>query len=180
MDELSELETRRCYRQLAEQFVASLAEEEGDACYAYSEPEVSELVNEHLRGVGDPALREQAEDWIALLDSALAKAPLLPVSLLVYRGFARAGHEWRVGASFSEPGFCSTTIGRAYAGRFAERAEGGEQLFVEIALPRGTKVAPLQELAEYPSEEEILLPHGSSFEVVSLSGSCARLRLLVG
>lgn len=176
--ELNEIQTRRCYQQLAALFSASLSEEEGDACAAYSEPELADLVNEHLRGVGNPALQAEAESWIELLDSALAKAPPLPEPLLVFRGFARAAADWQPGAEFSDPGYCSTTIDRAYAERFAVRAEGDVQYLVEIELPTGTKVAPLQELAEYPSEEEIVLPRGSRFQIVSLDGGSARLRLL--
>jgi hypothetical protein len=102
----------------------------------------------------------------------------VPEPITVYRGFAVAGHEWKVGESFAEPGFCSTTIARDNAERFADRAEGGAQVLAKIDVPAGVEVAPLQELAEFPGEEELVLPRGSRFEVLATDGRTVRLRFI--
>lgn len=175
---LTDRDARPVFYALADELAASLDEEQQETVYGYSEPAVNELVNSLLRGVELEACdRAVAEDAIRVLDQVFETAPTLPQPILVHRGFA-AGRSFTVGETFTDPGFFSTTLDRSYAERFAERATGDGVVVAEIELPAGASVAPLgSDLAEYPSEEEVVLARGSSFQVVAVEPAL-RLRLL--
>lgn len=171
-------DARPVFYALAAVLAAELDDEQADTVYGYSEPAVNELVNSLLRGVELPEPdRAAAEDAIRVLDQVFSIAPALPQPFLVYRGFA-AGRSFTIGDTFTDPGFFSTTVDRAYAERFAARADGDQVVVAEIELPAGARVAALGEgLAEYPSEEEVVVNRGSSFQVLAVE-PMLRLRLI--
>lgn len=174
---------RPVFYELADQYADALDWDEQGSVFSYSQAGTSDAVNNRLRGLPLPVdldaqwAPEELDQLATDLDAAFAKAPKLPHALTVYRGFA-AGRSFNVGDTFTDPGFFSTTLDREYAERFASRA-GGEQVVVaEVELPAGSRVAPLgSELAEYPSEEEIVVPRGATFQVVATEPTL-RLRLL--
>jgi hypothetical protein len=176
---LRDRDARPLFYALSGELAEALDDDEQDTVYGYSEPAINELVDSLLRGVAlDGHNRTIAEDEIRVLDRVFTKAPALPQPIVVHRGFA-AGRSFQVGDTFTDPGFFSTTLDRDYAERFAARADGEHVVVAEVELPAGTRVAPLGDrlLAEYPSEEEVIVHRGSSFQVVSVEPEL-RFRLL--
>ena len=166
------IQTRPLYYTLAETLASSLDEETKDVLIGYSTAEeaVAGRVNGYLRGA---ALAEEeliaAKADIEQIDRALALAPRLPEPLTVYRGYAADFARFKREKIIREIGYISASLDQEVATRFARRAEGREKVVCTIDLPLNTKVAALWELAEYPSEEEVLLPRGSAMQVMAVS-----------
>lgn len=147
---------------LAREYEATLTQDEASALRSYSR-NVHKPVNGYLRGLNDDAV--VAESWVPLLDAALAKAVPAPRELRLYRSFASKQFFLRAlkkGSEFTDPGYCSTSTSFDLTKSFRESPYG---IRLEIAVPEGTRIAPLGDLADNPCELEVLLPRGSRFRV---------------
>lgn len=160
--------SRPLYYKLSEA-LASLNEEITGPLIDYSGAEIADLVNTYLRG---GFLTEEelnlAKYHIEQIDTALRGVPTLPESLTVYRGYADSTKRFVSGQIIREISYISASLDKEVAERFASRAEGERKVIAEIILPMGTHMAAMWALAEFPSEEEILLPRGMNFQVVSI------------
>jgi hypothetical protein len=136
-------------------------------------------MNEALR---DPQISEDGyKPTIDALDKAMEIAPPLSEEVVAYRGVKGNGLDFfdrlKVGDTWEDKGFTSTTIDPAIARRF-----GGEQPYYDgiifrMKLPAGTKGIfpsgyhePMYGWEADTSEAEFLMPRGSKFKVVAQRG----------
>jgi hypothetical protein len=136
-------------------------------------------MNEALR---DPQISEDGyKPTIDALDKAMEIAPPLSEEVVAYRGVKGNGLDFfdrlKVGDTWEDKGFTSTTIDPAIARRF-----GGEQPYYDgiifrMKLPAGTKGIfpsgyhePMYGWEPDTSEAEFLMPRGSKFKVVAQRG----------
>lgn len=129
-------------------------------------------INNGLR-TGEIWSDEELRDDAYNLDSAIDKAPPLPKALLVHRGIDRKTDyrvisslkSLKVGESFSDDAFSSTSTSKKTAERFTDKVR------IEIALPAGTKRAlhlSVLGVGKYGfGESEVLLPRGAGFKVLA-------------
>ena len=129
-------------------------------------------INDGLR-TGEIWSDEELRDDAYNLDSAIDKAPALPKALLVHRGIDRKTDtrvisslkSLKVGESFSDDAFSSTSTSKKTAERFTDKVR------IEIALPAGTKRAlhlSVLGAGKYGfGESEVLLPRGAGFKVLA-------------
>lgn len=135
-----------------------------------------EAINTHLRKgySGGRSIPEQIE----AIDSIIDQAPRVPQDMKVLRGihgedvFAKLEQ----GTVFEDKGFVSTTVGY---NEVATR-EGKGHYMLEIQVPKGSKGIYVQRISEFPEEEELLLPRGSRFNVISKGTTKAVLELING
>ena len=117
----------------------------------YSENEGSSDINRSLTE-GHP------NHNVKLIDSAMAKVRL-PQTTIVFRGDSHEKanpDDVKAGTTFERIGYTSTTLDRSLA-----RGWHNSLTVLKIEVPAGTPVAVPQ-----IKEAEILLPHGSSFEII--------------
>lgn len=124
-------------------------------------------------------LREgKADDpRIEHLDSAFSKASPLPEPIVVHRGFQGRGadklRKVKVGETFTDEGYSSTSLKERIARSFRKRFSSDPGQYASIIVPKGTRV-----LAGVELEKEVLLPRGSRFKVVSKSDAGIELELV--
>lgn len=127
-------------------------------------------------------LAREADDFIAGLDGAFAKAKLTE-DLVVYRGmnavrFREAFSGLRVGQSVViDQALLSTSLSKQVAGRWAGRA--AKPLILEILVPKGARALSLEPITLNKKEFELLLDRNSKFLVRELKGNTIVLELLV-
>jgi len=105
---------------------------------------------------------QQIDEIVSGLDSAFAKASL-PQPLTVYRGVPNLPETW---PTTPDKAYVSTTASREIAENFAHHGT-----VVEIDLPAGYPA-----IKGATQEQEILLPRGAQFEVVSREPYALKLR----
>jgi 2'-5' RNA ligase len=144
----------------------STAEEQAVDYYAGDDGFIS--INSALRGTSEPS--DDDEEAITHLDSAISKSRTTEPQT-VFRAATRAwGGNIPVGSRFTDFGFTSTSMTKDTAEDFSE---GGTIFSIEI--PKGSRALNI----ESRKEDELLLPRGSSFEVISKeSDGTVKLRLV--
>lgn len=119
-------------------------------------------INSSLRSGGE--LSDGARGIVEQMDSAFQHAQTQE-QITVYRGVPAAVAERLVaGASFTDPGFVSTSSDEKIARSFA----GGGAL-MEVVVPKGSRALSMWDVPKDPDvgdEKEILLNRGGSFRVV--------------
>lgn len=145
---------------------AGLDEEESSALGRY-QASGYDLINASLRGLAGTAwIPPTLPSHIALLDQALAKAPPLTEDLLVYRAVDKLALKGvRQGQTFVDQGFVSTTLVETVAQRFTGRLKF--PLLAVIRVPKGTRAGYLERREGIRNENELLLPRGLRFRLVS-------------
>lgn len=161
-----------------------LSKEEKKALLQYAGPMFFDT-NSSLRS--DGSVPEKWKDSVKNLDAAIEKSTI-PNDIVAYRGLWLDGKEqsqkfvekFVPGAILSDPGFMSTSINREIASDF-----GGEKLgsgiVIEIKVPKGSKGAymdVLPENAKHFKQNELLLPRGAKFKVVSVEKGKAVVELV--
>jgi hypothetical protein len=137
----------------------ALSQRQRDAIQDYVGESYS-WINTQLRNGTPENLTGQAARTCSTLAS-LTKKSTLPEDVTVYRGMSDIGGI-QPGVTIKDLGFVSTSVGAHVAGKFALESE--KPVLFAITLRKGSKGLALSEFGE----NEILLPPGSKFKVVSV------------
>jgi hypothetical protein len=70
-----------------------------------------------------------------------------------------------IGQSFTDKGFCSTSIQKAHAEYFSS----GQQYFLEIEVPKGAKGVYLEPFSMHPGEKEFVLQSRTRFTIKDIT-----------
>lgn len=134
-------------------------------------------MNEALR---DPLIStDNVATTIAALDGAIEYAPPLDTPITVYRGVKGNGLDFfeslKVGDTYSDKGYSSTSLDPAIGAKFANAESGYYQgIVIRIKLPAGAKgVFPSSVTgieSQFSREAEFLLPRDTKFRVLSNQG----------
>jgi hypothetical protein len=152
---------------------SQFTDDEQGAISTYTDQDGYSLVNRYMRG--DLDKEANGNNWIGKtaqdLQSAIDKAPRTDRNLVLYRGVSshRFG-QLRKGDVFTDDGFSSFSKDSGIASEFATgeaisaRRSG---LMFELELPAGSKALDVSANGGSQNEKEMLLPSGSTFEVMS-------------
>jgi SPP1 gp7 family putative phage head morphogenesis protein len=134
-------------------WVSALSHEEREALRDYKGFGYKQINRSLRRGYDHPTAR--------MIDSALAKAPPLPMDVKLYRGIKRDAlpRKLAVGDILEDKGYVSTTLDRSLTRWF-----GGTRL--EILAKAGLPGVFLDRFGA--AEWEVLLPRGAKFRVVDV------------
>lgn len=155
-----------------------LSEDERQEVFRYTEDD-ADTINAQLRGVKDLFLRQdeqqRQDDTIKALDGLLERAAPLEKDVLLVRGvplpfgdpsspqskaLIQLGN-LKEGESFVDKGFVSaSSLSRP-------QADFDGAIRLEIVVPKGSKVLPIDTLSAHEHENEWLLPRGKRFRVLS-------------
>lgn len=120
------------------------------------------------------------------MDAAFKDAEPTPFDMVVHRGVSShdsmfGGVGSHIGGVFIDHGFVSTSTRDETASSF-----GGSGAFIQIIVPKGTRVVNTNGISSHTSEKEIILNRGSKFEIVEDSyqdfskwGSTNKKRVIV-
>lgn len=120
-----------------------------------------QLMNGQLRGhdvAASPADLTRAKKATGDLRRAIDRAPPLPESLTVHRGFSAEQFDLRPGSIISDAGFVSVSLTEDGVSAVARH---GRPAVARITLPKGMKVGA-------GHTRELILPPGTKFKVVSV------------
>ena len=151
----------------------ALEQSEKDAILAYtgSSTEVNEAMRSALRP--DPAVVK----LIRSVSSALSKSTV-PEPVFAYRGvrdeLARQLKQLDVGAEYTQPSFCSTSLSRKQAEAFAATRVTSQNVVIRLRVPSGANGLYVNAGGEdieggysaHVHERELLLPAGSTFRIL--------------
>ena len=123
------------------------------------------------------------------LDKAIETAPPLSEELVTYRGVKGNGLDFfeklKVGDTWEDKGFTSTTIDPGVAQQFGGSLPYYEGIVFRMKLPAGTKGIfpsgyhePMYGWQADTSEAEFLLPRGSKFKIVAQRGKVWDIELV--
>lgn len=133
-------------------------------------------LNKALRS-GQPMSEAQAT-LAAHLDAAIRKSKISE-DTTVYRGIAEPakffGSDVKIGTVIVDNGFISTSKNTSTATNF-----GGQGLVAKIKLPKGSSAMDVSPLSLHSSEKEVLLPRGSMFKIVGVSGKTVEIEYVSG
>jgi GNAT superfamily N-acetyltransferase len=128
-------------------------------------------INGYLRGSRYGGDDQYVPKWVANLDSAIESAGPTTRNMTIYRGVSqRHLQELIDGGVLQDAGFASftkdgeTAAGFATGGSVGIRRSDGAVL--ELDLPAGSAALDMKD-AGIPNEQEVLLPRGSRFELIS-------------
>ena len=128
-------------------------------------------INGYLRGSRYGGDDQYVPKWVANLDSAIESAGPTTRNMTIYRGISqRHLQELIDGGVLQDAGFASftkdgeTAAGFATGGSVGIRRSDGAVL--ELDLPAGSAALDMKD-AGIPNEQEVLLPRGSRFELIS-------------
>ena len=101
-----------------------------------------------------------AEKHVPRMDSAIAKNSLTEDTVL-YRGMGGSEHykDLDVGDTFEDKGYVSTSA--------IKGSQFGGAVNLEIHASAGHPALAVRAISEHPSENEVILPRGSKFEIMS-------------
>jgi hypothetical protein len=135
------------------------------------------IVNEYLRAGTQPDPGENefgsVEKFVEHLDLAIEKAGPTAKPYTLYRGISTEYlKSLTPGAVFQEDAFASFSKEPGVAEEFAapEKHSSGSGLVLQLELPAGSKALDMAKVnfsAGLSDEEEMLLPRGSQFEIIS-------------
>lgn len=137
--------------------------------------------NKVLRGAPPPPIENQEVAARALrrgerVDAAIRNAPPLEGGVIVYRGtnVKALGVEkvedvdGLIGGTFTDSGIISTSLNQEVSGKFAfESGMGKQGVLIEMRVPAGSKALYVEPITEMSGENELLLPRGTTFTIVS-------------
>ena len=152
-----------------------LSDAEKKEIISYSDGTSYGNVNRRLRGLEMPEpAKVRTDARLPLLDAAIDKVEV-PEAVRVYRGFNMpADMELKVGETFTEQGYMSTSFSEKVAKLYAGNVEGGVML--ELDVPAGVKglYTPVLD----PGEYQLMLQRDSKFKVLSITeeGGIKRVR----
>ncbi len=143
-------------------------------------------INDQLRDSSVPE-KSFVTDKIDKIDKAINDAPPLKDPVIAYRGIANQGvmgsfffNKLKVGDTFQDLGFVSTTLNPKIAATFAGQKEivygktpvEKQGMILQFHLPKGTKgLFPNPFIKGDPwAEYEFILPRGSKFKVTQIRG----------
>lgn len=133
-------------------------------------------LNQALRS-GKPMSAAQAT-LAAHLDAAIRKSKIT-ADTTVYRGIKEPakffGSDVTVGTVIIDNGFISTSKNTSTATNF-----GGSGLVAKIKLPKGSNALDVSPMSLHSSEKEVLLPRGSMFKIVGVSGKTVEIEYVSG
>lgn len=126
------------------------------------------LINDYLRDLepGSDQLRTDVE----LLDQIIDESRLVS-DLVAYRGVGPLELlEWRYqnarfGSIITPDAYLSVTMSEKVGRRFSVLQ--GPGILLQLAIPRGSKVFNMVPYSSDPLEEELLLPRGTAFRLLS-------------
>ena len=156
-----------------------LAHPEFSGAISNYEGSLGKDMNEALR---DPQISDDGyKPIIDALDKAMEIAPPLSEEVVAYRGVKGNGLDFfdrlKVGDTWEDKGFTSTTIDPAIARRFGGSQPYYDGIIFRIKLPAGTKGIfpsgyhePMYGWEPDTSEAEFLMPRGSKFKVMAQRG----------
>lgn len=116
-----------------------------------------EPINNDLMNKGKVETPVYAQ-FISRIDKAFAQVPPLSKPLVVYRGIK---HEFSCGVFL---GYFSTTERLSVALEFANRDAAWTYL-LQINVPKGFRVLPLEKITKNHDEWEVLLPRNTNFRI---------------
>ena len=144
-------------------YVQDLPEERLEAVLAYTGSDFQNI-NEYMREGRFTDPDDALEEQIQRLQETIEDAPVLPNAQLVYRGASLQTFgvdsieelELKVGESFQDDGFISTTFRQETAEDFADAPD---EVVMEVRLPARTSGLAVGNISEnYQESELILLP----------------------
>lgn len=100
----------------------------------------------------------------ATLDKIIGRSQA-PHDLTVLRGVQSLPGDLRVGSTFTDKGFSSTTLDSATAKRYAGATDPNRAI-MRIRVPKGTPALSTKGLSDNAIEHEVLLRSGTSYRVV--------------
>jgi hypothetical protein len=139
-------------------------------------------INNSLRqqAANDPRASSEHSGTIKQIDSAFDSAEPLTDAVVLHRGLGVSPKDatgsgtmsffsgLKVGQSFSDPAFSSTSTHEKISSEYAV----GSKIRFKIVVPAGKKVLPINTVLgkknHYFGEHEVLLPRGSKFKVVEI------------
>lgn len=122
-------------------------------------------INMKLRDGGE--LPARLQKITAGLDGVMKEATLKN-SIEVYRGIDKEfAAKLRVGASFTDKGFVSTTSDEKMADEWATGA------VMKLTVKAGSRAASVAKLSKYKAEQEVLLDRGMTYRVTSITKNAA-------
>lgn len=128
----------------------------------YSGDGAYESLNSALRK--GESLGGAQKNLASAMDEEIDKLPRVPQNMNVYRGVYKGREVFgsmEPGDTFSDKSYVSTTATRKIADGFSN------DFVMKIQVKKGSKGAFIKEISEYSEENELLLPRGSKFRVVS-------------
>lgn len=152
-------------------------------------------VNDYLRtGEWDKYTGAKTQAWIketiTNLDSAIKNAPAMTESTVTYRGIwgqdaVRTFGSMKPGDTYTDNGYISTSLNLQIARNFARADKANPGVVLEIINPAGTQglfplAARVEVVPQYAtplSENEWLLPRGTTFEVIEVNGTNVKVRV---
>jgi hypothetical protein len=113
-------------------------------------------------------LDDQLPSIIEALDSAVNKVPA-PRDFLTYVSLNQNYNpmDFNPGQTFRFKGFRSTSIDPGVALNFANGANQGQTVMLQILVKKGTRGMYVDEYSASPGEAEFLLPRGSAVKITS-------------
>lgn len=141
----------------------SLTQGETKALRDYS-GESYKSINKGLRQ--DAPLSSHDRTTVEHLDSAIQKAGPTSETINVFRSMpAHVFTDVRVGDTYRDKAFMSTTMTQAVAQREWASSSFGQHALVSIEVPKGSSGAPLMKHSKASDEHEFLLPRNSKLEI---------------
>lgn len=151
----------------AENMNSALRERRKDSVPAGSFSYPVDVPGQEDLGEGSASYKEVA----AILDRSL-NGSRVARDVELYRGFKGGSlKDLKVGQTFKDYGYVSTSWSRGVASSFGER-------LAIIQVPAGSRSLNMSRLSNVGGEKEMLLPRGSRFQVVKVTDKVVTLRLL--
>jgi hypothetical protein len=126
-------------------------------------------INKYLRGEGD-ASKETIERINNLNELFRNKDAVLKQDLILRRGGYKSSEDIQklivslnsgLPSKFTDKGFISTTTSNEFSGKGAN-----SKVIYKILAKKGTRALSVKAISEYSAENEVILPHGQSFELL--------------
>lgn len=163
------------YNKLAETALANVNDESVEALYRYTKSAFWDI-NKKLRGEFSTGSDTNVDEDIALMDQAFKDAPINGMTTpRLFRGAILDKsiiEKFRVGSSFTDKGFVSTTSDESKANKFRTGTLEKNEIPVLFTILNGDgqfTALPIANLnAAYAEEKEFLMNRSIEFEVVNV------------
>ena len=125
-------------------------------------------------GLRDGKVGREIEPYVRAIDKGFSAAKPTDRALLVYRGISGdVVKDLKPGKVIRDRGYTSTTVDGADAKIYGERV-------IKIGIPKGSKILAVGQVTGRKAEAEVLLPRGSRFRVIKISGKYIEVELVDG